>query len=620
MESSIITWTLSDYCQLIGDEAAAGTPALLFSYLSKRSHSLTSGERNLIRNGRLDELTIGLKGSLIEKGILTRDKEAQMHSVVNTCRSFDKITVVCTGEVRPADVMTWHELITKYDAANASFLFLDDDLPAVQKKASLIEQELQALQPQYIRHFFKILYDQRHDRLLVYGIKPENDFQAVHMHTQWLVKQAGCKGGFEAGVNWGISCYHYEEEFATKYFGRLNFLKDIRTGSLVNSKFPWFKELPFPGMIIDQDQTGTEPLLHPQCLSCALLPSCGGYTRNQEVVCPSFKATVFDIIPEYLRCQHVSDGPEEHKSFGLRNKLAVKTEVDELLNKLVRANTDDVTKFDMEHLISEYDRGFRLSKSGQKHLSEQVVSSADRLLGHYHDKPFELAYLKTCSTSAKSYLAYRKRLFAESDAIISEGLYFAAQLLLYKEAEIAYLILFQMMSNRAKVLLVRKNYGDWVKESLNAMHFLLNAAQPDEAPPVDFSCFGLIYGSVVNAFVLEMLGNVTMMLIKDPSFRPGYELIGKITIDRPLTDFKRQLSSWVRLSNAVMENDQAYIRANLKHFMIIKKASSDIRPLQLYLKTIVKKQCPDLLNQLKTNTDEANFFTTYPPNERTPTC
>lgn len=620
MESSIITWTLSDYCQLIGDEAAAGTPALLFSYLSKKSHSLTSGERKLIRDGRLDDLTIGLKGSLIEKGILTRDKEAQMQSVVNTCRSFDKITVVCTGEVRPADVMAWHEFITKCDAASASFVFLDDELPAVRKKASLIEQELQALQPQYTRHFFNIRYDQQQDRLLVYGIKPENDIQAIPVHTQWMVQQAGREGEFEAGVNWGISCYDYEQEFATKYFGRLNFLKDIRTGSLVNSKFPWFKELPFPGLIIDQDQTGAEPVLHPQCLSCALLPSCGGYTRNQEVVCPTFKATALDMIPVYVRQLHLFEVPEEHKSFGLRNKLAVKKEVDELLLKLVSANTDDVTRFDMEHLISEYDRGFRLSRSGQKHLSQQVVSAADRLLSYYYDKPFELAYLKTCSTSAQSYLAYRKRLFAESDAIIREGLDFAAQLLEYKEAEIAYLILFQMLSNRAKVFLVRKNYGDWIKESLNALHFLLNAAQPDDVPAVDFTCFSRIDGSVVNAFVLEMLGNITMMLIKDQSFRPGYELLGKITIDPSLTDFKRQLSSWVSLSNAVMENDQVSIRANLVDFLMIKNASSDIRPLQLYLKTIVKKQCPDLLNKLKTNTHEANSFTSNPSNERTTAC
>ncbi|MFA6245542.1 MAG: hypothetical protein WC615_01290 [Mucilaginibacter sp.] len=620
MESSIITWTLSDYCQIIGDEAAAGAPALLFSYLSKRSHSLTSGERKLIQDGKLDKLAAGLKGSLIEKGILTRDKEAQMRSVVNECRSFDKITVVCTGEARPADVRAWHEFIVKYDATSASFLFLDDELPAVRNKAALAEQELQALQPQYTRNFFNIRYDRQQDRLLVYGIKPENDFQAVPVHTQWLVQQAGREGEFEAGVNWGISCYDYEREFANKYFGRLNFLKDVRTSSLVNSKFRWFKELPFPGLIIDQDQANTEPLLHPQCLSCALLPSCGGYTRNQEVVCPTFKATAFDMIPVYVRHLHLFEVPEEHKSFGLRNKLAVKKEVDELLLKLVCANTDDVTRFDMEHLISEYDRGFRLSRSGQKHLSQQVVSAADQLLGHYYDKPFELAYLKTCSTSAQSYLAYRKRLFAESDAIISEGLDFATQLLEYKEAEIAYLILFQMLSNRAKVFLVRKNYGDWIKESLNALHFLLNAAQPDEVPPVDFSCFSRIDGNVVNAFVLEMLGNVTMMLIKDPSFQPGYELLGKITIDRPLTDFKLQLSSWVSLSNAVMENNHAYIRANLKDFLMIKNASSDIRPLQLYLKTIVKKQCPDLLNKLKTNTDEANFFTTYSPNERTPTC
>ena len=109
-----------------------------------------------------------------------------------------------------------------------------------------------------------------------------------------------------------ISFKEINSNILNAYHDKLAKPKNMQSLSLSASNHHYLKELPITGFIVDYDiilDFINNRKLNEQCIACSVLPLCGGYLKNAQVECPSFKnipLSIFSKVKQEVR--HIDKG------------------------------------------------------------------------------------------------------------------------------------------------------------------------------------------------------------------------------------------------------------------------------------------------------------------------
>lgn len=573
--------------------------SLFFNCKLKKCVVLNDLNKELIDTGQLHRLEKNLLYDLINKGILIHKDQSEKTSLHERLRVFDKLTIVVNNKINDPFIDDLNSLLGQHNITQLAFLFTSQSSEHLDTISFLKQALSQNKQLKKTRYFTLDSWSNDQEYLILSEYKDDINTLPEQVHRQQIkVKNTLHPDTNQKNIN-QYSCDSYDETFFTNHFSKINFIRNTYSLSLINSSFVFLKELPFSGLVCDSSalKEATERLvLHPECENCHLLIGCGGYTTNQNVTCPSYKKTIPQYINHFAQYNHEIE-EEESPYFGVRNRVNIKKQVDVLLESIINTNTLPLNKPYVNTILEEYNQAFQLSKSNLANLSVSCAGEADRMASVFKPDSFEQDFIQTSCTSAKSYLEYKKKNYAKSNQIIERGIQHAINLLSYPNSEIAFLVVYQMLTNKAKVALFNKNFSDWKKYTLECIHLILNKAQPESCPEMDFSQFNALSTAVLNAIVMETIERTLLMNLKDPQFQHGQDLILNIIVNNDDNLLNTQIHSWVNLLKEPINNNEIYFLKKFHTFMSSDNELISIKPLKVYLKNYIKKTNPELLKK-----------------------
>ncbi|AMQ00393.1 hypothetical protein AY601_3527 [Pedobacter cryoconitis] len=594
---------ISSFCIVTKTINEHKTPSFIFFNCKlKKWVVLDPLNKELIETGQFGKLNEGLLYELISSGILIHESQEEKSSLIERLKVFDRLTILVDENLDEQFINDLNAFTVLQGITQLAFLFTrggDETTETV----SIIKQAFnQNERLKKIRYFTLELSCHDHQYINLSEYKDDINPVPERVHLQQIITKRSSEAGFEKSDITQYSCYTYNEGFFSDNFSKINFIRNTYSLSLINSSCSYLKELPFSGLVCDSSRLKTitkQIEIHPDCKNCQLLVGCGGYATDQNIVCPSYKNTIQHSINNFV---HIDNQPADEESpyFGVRNRVHIKQQVDLLLENLIKTNTAELNKPYINVIIEEYNQAFQLSKNNLTNLSVSCATEADKMASIFKEGSFEQDFIQTSCTSAKSYLEYRKKKYAESTQIIEKGLNHAVNLLLYPNSEIAFLVIYQMLTNKAKVALINKDFYNWKKYVLECIHLILNKEQPASCPAIDFSSFSSLSTPVLNAIVMETIERILLMNIKDPEFKHGPELILSIAVNNQDNLLNIQISSWVSIMRDFVNINEIYFSDNFHIFMSSANELISIKPLKLYLKSYLKKRNPELLKKLNT--------------------
>lgn len=589
---------ISSFC-IVTKDLNEPSSFLLFNCKLKKWAALNDLNKRLIDSGQFHRLKKDLLYELINKGILVPENQDEKNSLIERLKVFDKLTIVIDNELDDQFIHRLNSFANLHKVTQLAFLFINPDKEHINILSFLKQRTVQNTQFKKIRYFTLKFSLQDQDYLSLSEYKDDKKNIAEQIHKQHLIKEGALKSSFEEDNITQYSCNTYKEDFFKNHFPKINFFRNTYSLSLINSSFAFLKELPFSGLVCDSSvlkKTTGSLEINTACENCILLIGCGGYTADQRVVCPSYKNTIPHYINHFTRHDH---GTEEKESpyFGVKNRINIKKQVDILLESIICTNSAAINRPYLNIVIEENNDAFKLSKSNLPNMSVLCAKEADRMASVFKENSFEQDFIQTSCTLVKSYLEYKKKNYAASSQIIERGIQHAINLLSYPNAEIAFLVVYQMLTNKAKVALFNKNLTDWKKYTLECIHLILNSAQPASCPEMDFSQFHSLSTAVLNATVMETIERILLMNIKDPQFEPGENLILSIMVNNEDNLLNTQIYSWVKLLKEYTNSNEIYYLNSFNIFMHEENQLINIKPLKIYLKSYLKKHNPLFLKK-----------------------
>lgn len=478
----------------------------------------------------------------------------------------DKLTVLVRGENSEffGDLVAF---LRQVQISQLSVIFINPrDLPSLAVTAGHLEGRLQDFRLKDIR-FFVLDDDQEPMTLHLSALRRDGDR---------VVKEPLLRAGIGARR-----------------------LKYSPKASSIMSDYPYCKELPLTGLVVDDrllPMAYGSWQLHAKCRSCRLLAGCGGYTRQSVVHCPSY-ANQNELPSEVAAATNAggtTDGVPAGSSAGVSNTLTLNEAIGKLFDQMIAVNASSAEIVALDYLSYEYHKGFNFSRAGQVRLAAAIFRQMDAIVDAMNKESFAWQWIQTHAASTKSYLAFKTGGHKKAIAITEEAIGYAMRLLAYPSSAVMTLFISQMLLNKAKVLLTVKDYAGWEATMLANIHYLANLEAPAECSGMDMTAFKGLDVELRHWMLMEGIGQVLKFNLTHRHLSHGERLIANISASRNDALFDEQLRQWVRLLQALERQDETFISACLPAFMASRNSGIRIGVLQGYLQTRARKMVSKL--------------------------
>lgn len=594
-------FTISEYSQLCeGSKEDNYSGKGVFSYATGRLISLTDAALQLIKEKRFRDLSGATQLELLANEIIKPADVDEIAVQGMRLSVFEKITVIVRSDISTLDFRLLYSYVTEKNIGTLYFIFLNPaDTGTLHRNILFLNSRMRPDDPvvKVIRIFTLVEAEKPFKSLNLNEVTLKGDsIESEEIHQQlilgWQDKiESILSDAFQQSKKrMGISLFCKSADLRMPYNSKVNCIRNELQASTVFSEYPYAKELPFAGLIIDSENIPrlSEITLQPKCVNCKLLAACGGYSGKTEVNCPSYKS--WSNLVEFHRVRNMAAEPAPvNKSSGVSNALTLNADITRLFDKAIQDNVPPEGILLINYLNHEYSKGFQYSQRSLNNIARFIFEQADQIVETIDPASFLYKWIQTFATSTKSYLAYKGGGFEKAIAITQEGIDNAIRLQAYPSSGVMTLFVAQMLLNKAKVFLVAGKYVSWQITMLENIQYLVNFEIPAGCEAINIQQLKNIDPALRYWLFQECISQVIKFNLTNKNLEHGNQIIHNIKIDEQKTLFDKQLSLWVSLNIATEENDTSYIARYFEEFLSAKNSSVNIASLQTYIRTKAKK-------------------------------